>query len=139
MLCYTLMCLYQHPKRFYHLVLLCRLRPDDVPRLRNIYCRNGTYKPNEWVHLMVVVILLHLNCFAQYALCGLNLRYPRSKQPAVGVDLCISDAIAASAIASMYDTPNILQLSSIWDVNDMCVCWLNSAVFHAQRLLKQRV
>lgn len=100
---FTLMCLYQHPKRFYHLVLLCRWRPDDVLRLRKIYCKNGTYKPNEWVHMMVVVLLLHLNCFAQYALCGLNLGYPRSKRPAIGVGLCISVAIAAPAIASVYN------------------------------------
>ncbi|RVW42325.1 hypothetical protein CK203_070872 [Vitis vinifera] len=70
---FTLMCLYQHPKRFYHLVLLCRWRPEDISKLRKIYCKNGTYKPHEWAHMMVVVILLHINCFAQYALCGLNL------------------------------------------------------------------
>lgn len=100
---FTLMCLYQHPKRVYHLVLLCRWRPDDVLRLRKVYCKNGTYKPNEWVHMMVVVLLLNLNCFAQYALCGLNLGYPRSKRPAIGVGLCISVAIGAPAIASVYN------------------------------------
>lgn len=100
---FTLMCLYQHPKRFYHLVLLCRWEPKDILRLRKIYCKNGTYKPNEWMHMMVVVILLHLNCFAQYALCGLNLGYPRAKRPAIGVGLCISVAIAAPAFASVYN------------------------------------
>ncbi|KAL2955332.1 hypothetical protein AAZX31_18G022200 [Glycine max] len=75
---FTLMCLYQHPKRFYHLV----------------YCKNVTYKPHEWTHMMVVVILLHVNCFAQYALCGLNLGYKRSERPAIGVGICISFAIA---------------------------------------------
>lgn len=100
---FTLMCLYQHPKRIYHLVLLCRWEPNDILRLRKIYCKNGTYKPHEWMHMMVVVILLHLNCFAQYALCGLNLGYPRSKRPAIGVGLCISVAIAAPAFASVYN------------------------------------
>ncbi|XP_010543691.1 PREDICTED: uncharacterized protein LOC104816522 [Tarenaya hassleriana] len=99
---FTLMCLYQHPKRFYHLVLLCRWKPDDVSRLRKIYCKNGTYKPNEWAHMMVVVILLHVNCFAQYALCGLNLGYRRSQRPAIGVAVCISTAIAAPAVAGLY-------------------------------------
>nr|XP_027190012.1 uncharacterized protein LOC101513933 isoform X2 [Cicer arietinum] len=99
---FTLMCLYQHPKRFYHLVLLCRWRPNDISRLRMIYCKNGTYKPNEWTHMMVVVILLHLNCFAQYALCGLNLGYKRSQRPAVGVGITISFSIAAPAIAGLY-------------------------------------
>ncbi|KAI9102127.1 hypothetical protein K1719_023637 [Acacia pycnantha] len=99
---FTLMCLYQHPKRFYHLVLLCRWKPNDISRLRKVYCKNGTYKPHEWAHMMVVVILLHVNCFAQYALCGLNLGYKRSERPAVGVGICISVAIAAPAIAGLY-------------------------------------
>ncbi|KAF5738426.1 PLAC8 family protein [Tripterygium wilfordii] len=99
---FTLMCLYQHPKRFYHLVLLCRWKPNDISRLRKIYCKDGTYKPHEWAHMMVVVILLHVNCFAQYALCGLNLGYKRSERPAIGVGICISIAIGAPAIAGVY-------------------------------------
>ncbi|KDP21695.1 hypothetical protein JCGZ_03366 [Jatropha curcas] len=99
---FTLMCLYQHPKRFYHLVLLCRWKPEDIARLRNIYCKNGTYKPHEWAHMMVVVLLLNVNCFAQYALCGLNWGYKRSERPAIGVGICISFAIGAPAIAGVY-------------------------------------
>ncbi|KAM5556797.1 hypothetical protein ABKV19_024272 [Rosa sericea] len=100
---FTLMCLYQHPKRFYHLVLLCRWKPEDISRLRKIYCKNGTYKPHEWAHMMVVVVLLHVNCFAQYALCGLNLGYKRSERPAIGVGICVSFAIGAPAIAGIYN------------------------------------
>ncbi|CAK7343676.1 unnamed protein product [Dovyalis caffra] len=99
---FTLMCLYQHPKRFYYLVLLIRWRPKDITKLRKIYCKNGTYKPHEWAHMMVVVMLLHLNCFAQYALCSLNLGYRRSERPAIGVGICISVAIAAPAVACLY-------------------------------------
>ncbi|KAL1290156.1 hypothetical protein HN51_058551 [Arachis hypogaea] len=99
---FTLMCLYQHPKRFYHLFLLCRWRPNDISRLRKIYCKNGTYKPNEWVHMMVVVILLHVNCLSQYALCGLNLGYKRSERPVIGVGICVSFSIATPAIAGLY-------------------------------------
>ena len=99
---FTLMCLYQYPQRFYHLVLLCRWKPDDISKLRKIYCKNGTYKPHEWTHMMVVVVLLHINCFAQYALCGLNLGYKRSQRPAIGVGICISVAIAAPAVAGVY-------------------------------------
>ncbi|KAK4743176.1 hypothetical protein SAY87_001177 [Trapa incisa] len=99
---FTLMCLYNHPKRFHHLVLLIRWKPDDISRLRKIYCKNGTYKPNEWTHMMVVVILLHINCFAQYALCGLNVGYRRSNRPALGVAICISIAIGAPAVAGLY-------------------------------------
>ncbi|XP_020237212.1 uncharacterized protein LOC109816565 [Cajanus cajan] len=99
---FTLMCLYQHPKRFYHLVLLIRWRPNDISRLRKVYCKNGTYKPHECAHMMVVIILLHVNCFAQYALCGLNIGYKRSERPAIGVGICITFAIAAPAVAGMY-------------------------------------
>ncbi|KAJ0027742.1 hypothetical protein Pint_34988 [Pistacia integerrima] len=99
---FTLMCLYQHPKRFHHFVLLIRWNPKDVTALRKIYCKNGTYKPHEWAHMMVVVLLLHLNCFAQYALCGLNLGYRRSERPAIGVAICLSVAIAAPAAAGVY-------------------------------------
>ncbi|KAL2317074.1 hypothetical protein Fmac_030950 [Flemingia macrophylla] len=99
---FTLMCLYQHPKRCYHLVLLCRWTPQDISRLRKVYCKNGTYKPHEWAHMMVVIILLNVNCFAQYALCGLNLGYKRSDRPAIGVGICISFAIGAPAVAGLY-------------------------------------
>ncbi|KAJ0266355.1 Uncharacterized protein HA466_0003760 [Hirschfeldia incana] len=100
---FTLMCLYQHPKRFYHLVLLCRWKQEeDVTALRKVYCEKGTHKPNERFHMMVVVLLLHLNCFAQYALCGLNLGFRRSERPPVGVAICVSVAIAAPAAAGLY-------------------------------------
>lgn len=99
---FTLMCLYQHPKRIYHLILLIRWSPKDIKRLRNVYCKNGTYKPHEWAHMMVAISLLNLNCFAQYALCGLNLGYKRSERPAIGVGICISVAIGAPAIAGLY-------------------------------------
>ncbi|KFK38484.1 hypothetical protein AALP_AA3G119000 [Arabis alpina] len=99
---FTLMCLYQHPKRFYHLVLLCRWKPEDITKLRKAYCKNGAYKPHEWMHMMVVVLLLHLNCFAQYALCGLNVGYRRSERPPIGVAICISAAIGAPAVAGLY-------------------------------------
>ncbi|KAL8093777.1 uncharacterized protein LOC141693352 isoform X2 [Apium graveolens] len=99
---FTLMCLYQHPQRLYHLILLLRWRPEDISRLRKIYCKNGTYKPHEWAHIMVVIILLNLNCFAQYALCGLNVGYKRSERPPIGVGITISVAIGAPAIAGIY-------------------------------------
>ncbi|GAB4832017.1 hypothetical protein Ancab_006034 [Ancistrocladus abbreviatus] len=99
---FTLMCLYQHPKRFYHLIMLCRWKPDDIIKLRKIYCKNGTYKPHEWAHMMVVVILLHTNCFAQYVLCGLNVGYKRSERPVIGVAICLSVAIGAAAVAGVY-------------------------------------
>ncbi|CAN8259789.1 unnamed protein product [Cochlearia groenlandica] len=116
---FTLMCLYQHPKRFYHLVLLCRWKHDDVVKLRKAYCKNGTYKPHEWMHIMVVVLLLHLNCFAQYALCGLNVGFRRSDRPPIGVAVCISAAIAAPAIAGLYTI--LSPLGKDYDDDGSCV------------------
>ncbi|XP_025656348.1 uncharacterized protein [Arachis hypogaea] len=99
---FTLMCLYQHPKRFYHLVLLLRWKQEDITILRNLYCKNGNPKPHEFFHMMVVIVLLHVNCFAQYALCSLNLGFDRSKRPAVAVGICISIAIAAPIFTGLY-------------------------------------
>lgn len=99
---FTLMCLYQHPARLHHLVLLCRWSPKDITFLRKVYCKDGSYKPNEWTHMMVVVLLLHVNCFAQYALCSLNLGFSRSNRPVIGVAICLPIAIAAPAIAFVY-------------------------------------
>jgi len=100
---FTLMCLYQHPRRFYHLALLCRWRAGDMLQLRQVYCKDGTCKPGERKHITVVVLLLHLNCFAQYALCGLNLGYRRPERPVIGVALTISVAICAPAVAGLYN------------------------------------
>ncbi|KAL5544771.1 hypothetical protein UlMin_008555 [Ulmus minor] len=58
-----------------------------------IYCKHKTYKLHEWAHMMIVVLILHLNYFAQYALCD---------TPAIGVGICISVAIIAPAISSLY-------------------------------------
>ncbi|KAJ9694096.1 hypothetical protein PVL29_009874 [Vitis rotundifolia] len=99
---FTLMSLYQHPKRLHYLVLLCRWKPKDISRLRKEYCKNGTQKPHEWGHMMVVVLLLNVNCISQYALCGLNLGFNRQNRPAAGVGLCIVFAVSSGSIAGLY-------------------------------------
>lgn len=99
---FTLMCLYQHPKRIYHLVLLCLWKPKDISKLKKVYCKNEAAKPNERAHLMVVILLFNINCFAQYGLCGLNLGFKRSERPIVGVGVCLLVAIAAPAVAGLY-------------------------------------
>ncbi|KAF7033952.1 hypothetical protein CFC21_045014 [Triticum aestivum] len=111
---FTLMCLYNHPRRFYHLALLCRWRAGDMAALREVYCKGGTVKPNERRHMMVVVLLLHLNCLAQYALCGLNLGLSRNRRPPVGVGLTVTVAICAPAVASMYN--NLSPLGKDYEV-----------------------
>ncbi|XP_011027751.1 PREDICTED: uncharacterized protein LOC105127966 [Populus euphratica] len=88
----ALMCLYQHPKRFYDLVLLCRWNPKDIARLRKIYSKNGTYKPHKWPHMGFT---------ARMGLIS-RMRCRRSERPAIGVGMCISVAIAAPAVAGVY-------------------------------------
>ncbi|KAI3517487.1 hypothetical protein L1887_16702 [Cichorium endivia] len=99
---FTLICLYHHPRRIHHFILLLRWKSQDVSKLRKLYSKNGTYTPNERAHMAVVIFLLNLNCFAQYALCGLNVGYTRSKRPAIGVAITITVAILSPAIAGVY-------------------------------------
>ncbi|XP_019069821.3 uncharacterized protein [Solanum lycopersicum] len=105
---FGLLCLYQHPKRLSHLNLLLRWRPEDISALRSAYCKNGTYKPNEWRNMVVVVVLLNLNCFAQYAACGLNWGFKRSERPATLVGICVLAAVLSAAIAGLYCTHSSL-------------------------------
>lgn len=78
---FTLMSLYEHPNLFHHFVLLCRWRSEDIIKLRKIYCKSGAYRPHEWAHMMVVLVLLHITCFTQYALCGLYWGYTSTQRP----------------------------------------------------------
>lgn len=101
---FTLMALYNHPTRILHLIYLIRYNPVDIIRLRQKYCKDGQRKPHEWAHIMVVVLLLHLNCVAQYALCGLNWGYRRSNRPAIGVGITLLLSFGAAAAAGIYNT-----------------------------------
>ncbi|GAB4833240.1 hypothetical protein Ancab_031487 [Ancistrocladus abbreviatus] len=76
----TIVCLYQHPLMFRHLVLLCRWRERDAYELRKLYCKNGAAKPHDGAHIAVVVVLIHICCFVQYAICALTWRYKRSER-----------------------------------------------------------
>ncbi|KAG0612562.1 hypothetical protein M758_6G037600 [Ceratodon purpureus] len=101
---FTLMALYNHPIRILHLVYLIRYKPADIIKLREKYCKNGQRKPHEWTHILVVVLLLHLNCIAQYALCGLNWGYRRANRPAIGVAITLLLSFGAAAAAGIYNT-----------------------------------
>jgi Cys-rich protein (TIGR01571 family) len=54
--------------------------------------------------MLVVVLLLHLNCFAQYALCGLNWGYKRANRPAIGVGITLATSFGAAAAAGIYNS-----------------------------------
>ncbi|MCO5557467.1 hypothetical protein L7F22_011032 [Adiantum nelumboides] len=99
---FALMCLYLHPRRLLHLFLLYRWNADDIKNLRDVYCKDGICRPHEWCCMLVVVLLLNLNCFAQYALCGLNWGYRSIDRPVVGVVLCFAVAMGSPAVAGMF-------------------------------------
>lgn len=99
---FTLMSLYQHPNLFHHLVLLCRWRSDDIVELRKIYCKNGGYRPHEWAHMLLVVILLHITCFAQYVSCFLYWTYSSKLRPALTENASFAIGTIAPIIAGLY-------------------------------------
>lgn len=99
---FTLMSIYQHPNLVHHFVLLCRWRSEDIIQLRKIYCKNGAYRPNEWAHMMVVVVLLHITCFAQYVLCGLYWGYSSKQRPEFLENFFFALGIASPVFAGLY-------------------------------------
>ena len=99
---FTLVCLCQHPKWFYHLFLLCRWRSEDILKLREVYCKEGTKKPNERKHILVIVLLCHVNCFAQYAYAVLSVGFASYTRPALAAGPCLYVAISTGIIAGMY-------------------------------------
>ncbi|XP_020578270.1 LOW QUALITY PROTEIN: uncharacterized protein LOC110023288 [Phalaenopsis equestris] len=99
---FTIMALYEHPKFFHQLVLLMRWRAGDEVELRKIYTKNGVPKPHERTHMLVVVILLHITCFAQYVLCGLYWGYTRTTRPDWAEDVAIAVGIVAPITAVIY-------------------------------------
>lgn len=99
---FTLMSLYQHPSLLHHLVLLCRWRPEDIIELRKIYCKNGAHKPNEWAHMTVIVVLLHITCFSQYVLCWLYWGYTIATRPEFLENFFNAVGLIAPAFAAAY-------------------------------------
>ncbi|KAH7677738.1 PLAC8 motif-containing protein [Dioscorea alata] len=99
---FTLMSLYQHPNLFHHMVLLCRWRSEDITELRKIYCKNGAYRPHEWAHMTVVVVLLNVACFSQYFLCALYWAYRSSDRPEIAETLLVILGTATPVVAGVY-------------------------------------
>lgn len=101
---FVLMVLYVFPTRVIHLVWLLRWRPEDILKLRAVYCKKGMRKPHEWSHMLVVVLLLHLNCYGTFALAGLNWGYRRADRPFYAVALCLVVALGAACAAGIYNS-----------------------------------
>ena len=115
---FTLFVLLLHPLRVLHLVWLLRWRRKDIPKLRDVYCKGGMSKPNEWSHMLVVLLLYQLNCFAQYAVCALNWYYDRAQRPVVAVVGCFVTALGAGCVAGIYTNVSPLGKDSLAGEDD---------------------
>ncbi|GAB4833242.1 hypothetical protein Ancab_031489 [Ancistrocladus abbreviatus] len=98
----TIVCLYQHPLMFRHLVLLCRWRERDAYKLRKLYCKNGAPEPHDRDHIAVVVVLIHIGCFVQYAICALTWGYKRSERPGGWISALNWVANVSGVVAIIY-------------------------------------
>ncbi|KAL6645736.1 hypothetical protein ACP70R_017344 [Stipagrostis hirtigluma subsp. patula] len=100
---FTIMCLYQHPKIFHHLVLLLRWRPDgDREEIRKVYCKDGAARPHDRAHMLVVVALLHVTCVAQYYCCALFWSFSRSDRPDWALNIGYGIGTGCPVIAGLY-------------------------------------
>ncbi|CAN6306938.1 unnamed protein product [Urochloa humidicola] len=106
---FTIMCLYQHPKIFHHLVLLLRWRaggPDggggDRGEVRKVYCKDGAARPHDRAHMLAVVILLQVTCFAQYYCCALFWSYTRKDRPDWALNIGYGLGTGCPVIAGLY-------------------------------------
>ncbi|CAM0872799.1 unnamed protein product [Alopecurus aequalis] len=100
---FTIMCLYQHPTIFHHLVLLLRWRPDgDRVEIRKVYCKQGVPVPHDRAHMLVVVALLHITCLAQYFCCALFWSYSRSDRPTWPLNIGYGVGTTFPVIAVLY-------------------------------------
>ncbi|KAL6902291.1 hypothetical protein ACP4OV_005167 [Aristida adscensionis] len=100
---FTTMCLYQHPKIFHHLVLLLRWRPGgDREEIRKVYCKDGAARPHDRAHMLVVVVLLHVTCLAQYYCCALFWSYARSDRPDWALNIGYGIGTGCPVVAGLY-------------------------------------
>jgi hypothetical protein len=101
---FTIMCLYQHPKIFHHLVLLLRWRDlgGDREEVQKVYCKNGAARPHDRAHMLVVVALLHLTCAAQYYCCALFWSYSRRDRPDWALNIGYGLGTGCPVVAGLY-------------------------------------
>eukprot|EP00897_Mesotaenium_endlicherianum_P008244 jgi/Mesen1/7448/ME000389S06788 len=101
---FTFMCLVLHPGRIRASIYLARWQPADVLRMRKLYSKDGLRKPNEWKHMLVVNVCLHLNCIFQYGMAAVNWAFTRHDRPAILVGVFVTGAIGFPAVAGLYNS-----------------------------------
>lgn len=97
---FTMMCVYQHPIIFHHLVMVLRWRPNDQVAVRAIYSKKGLARPHDRFHILFVVSLLHLACCIQYAYCALFWGWSRKNRPEMPQYILIAVGVMAPCIAA---------------------------------------
>lgn len=106
---FVLMNLVFHPLFFHHTLYLWRWRPRDQLKLRMYYCKGGFKKPNDWFHMVMVVIQLHIMCFSMYALALVYWIYDYHHRPALAKWTTFVIACVSPCTALMYAVMSPLQ------------------------------
>ena len=99
---FTMMCVYQHPVIFHHLVLVLRWRPNDQVAARKIYTKDGKQRPHDRLHMLFVVSLLHLTFAAQYVYCALFWGWSRKNRPDWPQYVSLGIGIGSPILAAWY-------------------------------------
>ncbi|GAB2272111.1 hypothetical protein Dimus_006930 [Dionaea muscipula] len=101
---WTLFCLCVQPALFWLMFLLIRWNPADARILRKRFCKNGTPKPNDRLHMAVVVLLYQLGVSGQYASCLLLWVYTKSKRPSTPLTVLNIATIVVGSLGKAYLT-----------------------------------
>ena len=102
---FVLLALCLQPVKTMHLFWLARWRvtpKDDIARLRAVYCKGGSRKPNERVYILVVLLLMHLTYLTTYVMAVLCWVYKRSVRPNLWVDVMFGLAVASGVSARLF-------------------------------------
>jgi hypothetical protein len=102
---FVLLALCLQPVKTLHLFWLVRWRvtpKDDIARLRAVYCKGGSRKPHERVHILVILLLMQLTYMTTYVMAVLCWVYKRSVRPELWVDVMFGLAVGSGVTARLY-------------------------------------
>jgi len=102
---FVLLALCLQPVKTMHLFWLARWRvtpTDDIARLRAVYCKGGSRKPHERLHMLVVLLAMQVTYMATYAMAVLCWVYKRSVRPELLVDVMFGLAVVSGLTARLY-------------------------------------
>ena len=100
---FTLLAFLQQVRFTFLTYYLYRWTPQDVAKLEKIFCKDGLPKPHERKHMLVVILLTHLYCIAQYASAVLYWVYPNNSQrPTVAANVIFFLSLGSGILSQKY-------------------------------------